>query len=125
MTDAVKGLGKVLETLRRQLAKPVEAQKPSGTAAAQSVHGAGARTANNLQGRTRARVAALDPDDPGFHRKARRAFLQIVLSEEFGDEAVNDPDFFRLLDGLEQAIDADESLSKAFEELTRRLRDPG
>jgi hypothetical protein len=125
MTDSVKGLGKVLETLRRQLAKPVEAQKSPGTSAAQSVYGASARTTNNLQGRARARVAALDPEDPEFHRKARRAFLQIVLSDEFGDEAANDPDFYRLLDGLEQAIDADESLSRAFEELTRRLRDQG
>jgi len=46
-----------------------------------------------------------------------------VLSEEFGDETANDPGFFRLLESLEATIDGDEALSKAFEELTKRLGD--
>lgn len=123
MTDPIKSLSKVIETLRRQLSGPTETPKSASSPVLTPVAGPGSRMANGLQSRTRARIVALDPDDPGFYRKARRAFLQVVLSEEFGDEAASDPGFFRLLEALEQTIDTDESLSKAFEELTRRLRD--
>lgn len=66
-------------------------------------------------------VVAIAPDDPQRERKAFRAFLQTVLSREFGIRSVEDPAFQSLIDQVQGSMELDEPLRRAMEEAGRLL----
>ena len=67
------------------------------------------------------RVQAIDPDDPGRHRKAFRVFLESVLLEQFGTHLVNDPGFHQLVDDVHVQMEGDEALASAMQEATNAM----
>lgn len=56
------------------------------------------------------RVHGIDPADPDAARKAFRLFLESVLLAEFGEDMINDPAFYRLVDEVHQRMQSDASL---------------
>jgi hypothetical protein len=57
------------------------------------------------------RVQAIDPDDPNKAHKAFRIFLEAVLLAEIGDELINDPGFYQMIEKIQQQMESDTELS--------------
>jgi hypothetical protein len=79
-----------------------------------------------MEAMVRRRVGGIDPDDPGRGRKAFRVFLESVLLQEFGEQLINDPAFYLMLDAVQAQMEADPHLSGAIEQaIALLLRAPG
>ena len=67
------------------------------------------------------RVRQIGRDDPQRGRKAFRVFLEAVLLTHLGEELMNDPRFYQLLDDVQHALESDASsaslVGKAVEQL--------
>lgn len=83
---------------------------PAGRRQAGARAGAGRRyTDRSMQSLIEARVRQIGPDDPQRGRKAFRVFLEAVLLTHFGEELMNDPKFYRLLEDVQGALEADKA----------------
>lgn len=58
------------------------------------------------------RVGQIAPDDAQRGRKAFRIFLEVVLLTHLGEELMNDPKFYQILDDVQSALEADASSSE-------------
>lgn len=61
----------------------------------------------NLASLIELRITQIDKDDPQRGRKAFRVFLEAVLLSHLGENLVNDPKFFQIVDEVQQALEAD------------------
>jgi hypothetical protein len=71
------------------------------------------------------RVAALDPADPQRGRKAFRIFLESVLLGEFGEELMNDPAFYQMVDDVQQSMEGDARITAAIDKAVASLLQAG
>jgi hypothetical protein len=69
------------------------------------------------------RVKSLDPDDPKRGKKAFRIFLESVLLAEFGDNLINDPDFYQMVDDVQHAMEQDPKIAEAISRAVAGLLD--
>lgn len=69
------------------------------------------------------RVASIDPNDPDSRRKAFRFFLESVLLNELGEDLLSDPAFYRLVDQVQQTMEAEEKLRGAIDQAGKYLLD--
>jgi hypothetical protein len=118
MTDPISRLNPALEVLRQRLAEHAQRLDSAGkggaarTAAAPSARQPG--RAESLRQRVAERLKAIDAADPQRDRKSRRAFIETVLSLEFGEALHNDPKTLELIERIEQAIDGRPELERQF-----------
>lgn len=61
----------------------------------------------NLAALIATRTGKIDATDPQRGRKAFRIFLEVVLLKQLGEELMNDPAFYRLLDDVQSAMESD------------------
>jgi len=61
------------------------------------------------------RVQAIDAADPDAGRRAFRLFLESVLLLELGEDLINDPAFYQLVDDVEGQMRADTELAPLME----------
>lgn len=118
MTDPISRLNPALEVLRQRLAEHAQrldsggkggsARGPSPLSARQPGR------AESLRQRVAERLKAIDAADPQRERKSRRAFIETVLSLEFGEALHNDPKTLELIERIEQAIDGRPELERQF-----------
>ena len=70
------------------------------------------------------RIKAIDRDDPNRGRKTFRVFLESILLSEFGEDLINDPQFYRVVDDVQHQMETDPStqgtVSTAIQELVRQ-----
>lgn len=119
--DPVSNLGQVLAILRRQMSERSGRLGPQSSArASQQPAGAGLDLAD-VQKKVQQRIRALDPGDERRHSKAVRIFLESVLHREFGDDVVNDPAFYGLVDEVQVAMESDPAVNAELGGLIRRL----
>ncbi|MFZ6778071.1 hypothetical protein ACO0LD_14665 [Undibacterium sp. Ji83W] len=57
------------------------------------------------------RVAGIPLEDPHRRRKAFRAFLESVLLDELGEGLIADPRFFRMVEDIQNQMQADQELA--------------
>jgi hypothetical protein len=118
MTDPISRLNPALEVLRQRLAEHAQRLDSAGkggaprTAAPPSAREPG--RAESLRHRVAERLKAIDAQDPQRDRKRRRAFIETVLSLEFGEALQNDPKTLELIERIEQAIDGRPELERQF-----------
>lgn len=62
------------------------------------------------------RIGAIDPDDPQSRHKALRVFLETVLLAELGDDLMNDPNFYQLVDHVQTTMEGDVDLAESIAE---------
>lgn len=62
------------------------------------------------------RVAGISMEDPHRRRKAFRAFLESVLLDELGDRLIADPQFFRMVEDIQNQMQADTELAPVVEQ---------
>lgn len=67
------------------------------------------------------RIKALDPDDPKRGRKAFRIFLESVLLSELGEGLINDPQFYQMVDKIQDAMECDPRIQAAIEQAVAAL----
>lgn len=61
--------------------------------------------AQNLEGLIGQRIRQIERDAPNRGKKAFRVFLEAVLLSQLGEELINDPKFYQLLDDVQGAIE--------------------
>jgi hypothetical protein len=67
------------------------------------------------------RIRSIRADDPQRRSKALRVFLECVMQQAFGAEAVHDPNFAPMLQAVEQQMRDDPQVSAAADALARVL----
>lgn len=67
------------------------------------------------------RIKALDPDDPKRGRKAFRIFLESVLLSELGEGLINEPQFYQMVDQIQDTMERDPRILAAIEQAVTAL----
>lgn len=112
--DPVGGVSQVMEMLRLQMSENLERLRRAGGVApgARSLPRIGARpVAPTLRQTLARRLRALDPVDPNYQRKATSLFVESVLVSEFGDGAINDPGFQRVVRDVAATMGAERAVA--------------
>jgi hypothetical protein len=66
-------------------------------------------------------IAAIDPDDPRRGHKAFRAFIELRMLDEFGENLRNDAAFQQLVDDVVNTMQADAALRADIDEVMKHL----
>jgi hypothetical protein len=121
---SIGNVQQIVAVIRQQLATraaPLEARlrrgEGSGGTAAKS-------TPKDIAALIGQRIKAIDRDDPNRGRKTFRVFVESILLSELGEDLINDPQFYRIVDDVQQQMETDpstqSSVSAAIEELVRQ-----
>jgi hypothetical protein len=110
MTIAIGSVSELVKIIQSQFAQrsvqaPVRAD--IGSAGRSAARGDVQRKPGQLSALIELRVSKLDKDDPQRGRKAFRLFLETVLLAQFGDQLINDPKFYLLVDDVHAALERD------------------
>jgi len=70
------------------------------------------------------RVENIDPDDSEKGRKAFRIFLELTLLHEFGEDLINDPAFYQLVDKVQESMEQQPGLQGAVQRAIANLVEP-
>ena len=124
MSTAIGGVGQLVTIIRAQLAGKVAPQPKPGQRepGAGKVGSAPARQAERDVGALiELRIRQIGRDDPQRGRKAVRVFLEAVLLSHLGEQMINDPQFYQLLDDTQAAMESEPScaalIASAIEQL--------
>ena len=119
----IDSVQQIVATIRAEMAGRIGQGNPTAVKA-ESKGRAAAKAApksTRLGGLINQRVAALDPADPERGRKAFRIFLESVLLGEFGEELINDPGFYQMVDDIQQLMEGDARIATAIDKAVASL----
>lgn len=120
MSVAIGTVSQLISVIRSQLTAAAPAQGARRQAGARA--SAGRRyTDRAMQSLIEVRIRPIAADDPQRGRKAFRIFLEVVLLTHLGDDLMNDPKFYRLLDDVQGALEADQSSAALVEQAIAHL----
>ena len=121
--DPVGRLDQVLRLIGRQMAERASRLESGTVASYRAAATPPSRRASlgALKEKVRGRLRGLDPDDPGRQQKARRVFLESVLSWQFGDELLLDRGFEEMIAGVQEALQAHPRLEQRLAQLLSDL----
>lgn len=121
--DPVGRLDQVLRLIGRQMAERASRLESGTVASSRAAATPPSRRASlgALKEKVRGRLRGLDPDDPGRQQKARRVFLESVLSWQFGDELLLDRGFEEMIAGVQEALQAHPRLEQRLAQLLSDL----
>jgi hypothetical protein len=74
------------------------------------------QSAQGLFEMTAKRIRTIDRNDPFRKRKAFKFFLESVLLGELGEEMINDPAIYQLVEQVQRTMESDDVLSAQIEE---------
>lgn len=120
----IDAAGELAALIRRQFgqAQAQGTQRPAvPVAKTPATKGASRTPAENSAALIAQRVRAIPAEDPQRRRKAFRIFLESALLNELGDSLINDPDFYRLVDQVEEQMTANPQLSEAIDAAAEML----
>ena len=108
--------------MRAQIAA-LRARQPAAKTGRPSAAQAGAKVTKDadLAAMAAQRIRAIPADDPDRKQKAVRAFLECVVLAELGQHLVNDPAFVRMIDHVQDRMQADPELARACAEAAEAL----
>lgn len=121
--DPVGRLDQVLRLISRQMAERAS-RLDAGTAApsqASATPPSRRLALGALKERVRGRLRTIDPGDPRRQQKARRVFLESVLSWQFGDELLLDRGFEEMIRGVQEALQEHPRLERRLTQLLHDL----
>ncbi|AXQ28071.1 hypothetical protein D0B54_05000 [Solimonas sp. K1W22B-7] len=98
-------------------------ERPRGTAAGPS-GSAAARNKDAIQRISqdlRGAIRAVDLENEDGPRRGRRAFIEVVLLDEFGVSLANDPRFPQIVDKVEAVIVGEEELRLELDSLLQQI----
>jgi hypothetical protein len=121
MVGSIGPVQQIVAAIRAEMADRVQTGAASRRSAAKPARTQGSRTGSLIA----ERVRALDPADPDRGRKAFRIFLESVLLAELGEELINDPGFYQLVDQVQRTMEDSPRISAAMAKAVGRLLEPG
>jgi hypothetical protein len=121
MVGGIGPVQQIVAAIRAEMAGRVQTGAASRRSAAKPARKATSRTGSLIADRVR----ALDPADPDRGRKAFRIFLESVLLAELGEELINDPGFYQLVDQVQRTMEDSPRISSAMTKAVGRLLEPG
>jgi hypothetical protein len=89
--------------------------------AANTANPAAVYNAQNLNALIRQRLEQIDRNAPNRGKKAFRVFLEAVLLTQLGEEQINDPKFYQLLDDVQEAIENNPQTKGLVDQATAHL----
>ena len=109
MSSSIGSVTQLVTVIRAELSARTGAKAATAPGATRGrARDAGARYAGeNLAALIGMRVRQIARDDPQRGRKAFTVFLEAVLVSHFGEQMVSDPQFYRVLDDVQGAMEAD------------------
>lgn len=110
--DPISNVDRLVLLLRQRLA---ERSKSSGAAAPRRP--AGERAATGMEN-----VQALAAAEGVDERQLRRALIQNVLAEQFGEALINEAKFQQVVDKVTEALEADRDGARLLSRVTGELR---
>jgi hypothetical protein len=125
MASSIGTVAQLVDSIRTQLGRSA-AFVPSApvTRPRQSPLQSNSYSQENLESLIGQRVKLIGRDDPQRGRKAFRVFLEAVLLSQLGEQLINDPKFYQLLDDVQSAIESDLALRTMVNQATAHLLGP-
>jgi hypothetical protein len=118
MSIAIGTINQLVSVIRARLG----AAAPTTGRRAPARAGGGSRyTDRNLTALIETRVQQIRRDDPQRGRKAFRVFLEVVLLTHLGEELMNDPRFYQVLDDVQHALESDASSAALVQQAVDQL----
>jgi hypothetical protein len=121
---SISNVQQIVAVIRQQLATraaPLEPRLRRGEGAAGTAAKSPPKDIAALIGQ---RIKAIDRDDPNRGRRTFRVFVESILLSELGEELINDPQFYRIVDDVQQQMETDPmtqaSVSAAIQELIKQ-----
>ena len=128
MAITTQSVTQIVAVIKQQLAEPVRAKSTSVSTQApitRAQSGTRLRKSKPKQNRLSAliekRVGTLSPEDPDRGGKAFRIFLESVLINEFGEDMINDPGFYQMVDEVQLQMESNPDIAQAISEATAQL----
>jgi hypothetical protein len=119
---SINASAQIAALIRSQVAS---LRKPSGpTGAKKQAKQGRLQEERDIAGLIAQRVLVIDPDDPQRERKAFRIFLESVLLAELGDELINDPAFYQMVEDVQLQMEGDPELASAISQAAKLLLAP-
>jgi len=125
--DPLGGVSPVMELLRRQMSENLEKLRRAGgrSASARAFPQVSEQPVPaTLRQSLGVRIKALDATDPQYQQRATALFVESVLGAEFGEPAINDPEFRMVVRDVAATMSADPAvandLALLFAELSER-----
>jgi hypothetical protein len=117
---SISNVQQIVEVIRQQLATRTDARVRRSEGAGAPAAKSGPKDITALIGQ---RIRAIDRDDPNRGRKTFRVFIESMLLSELGEELINDPQFYRIVDDVQQQMETDpaikSSVSAAIQDLLK------
>ena len=120
MVGPVGPVEQIVAAIRAERAGRVQAAGARKPAGAKPTRGPASRSGSLIA----ERVRALDPLDPDRGRKAFRIFLESVLLAELGEDVINDPGFYQLVDQVHRTMEDSPPVAAAMSKAVTRLLEP-
>ncbi|MGK5049028.1 hypothetical protein ACQ4WP_24480 [Janthinobacterium sp. GB4P2] len=122
MTSPIASVSQLVAVLQSQLsarngATPAQAGRAKAARAAAPATYADSQLASLID----IRIRQIGPDDPRRGRQAFRIFLEVVLLSQLGEELVNDPKFYQLIDDIQAAMENDPACRPLVDEAIAHL----
>jgi hypothetical protein len=120
MPSSIGSVNQLVTIIRRRLAEQVG---PS-----ESQHKRASKALGTQQGQTKSleslvsgRIRQIHPDDPKKGRKAFRIFLESILLSRFGEHLINDAKFHKLVDDIQDTMEADPATAQLIDKAIAHL----
>lgn len=114
--SSIDSVQQIVATIRAEMAarvKPGERQERAAQGRQAGKEKVGGSAQQHMGSQISQRVKALDPDDPKRGKKAFRIFLESVLLTELGENLINDPGFYQMVDEVQSSMEQDPQIAEA------------
>jgi len=126
--DSIRGINHVINILRRRISpEQRRTGKSSTTDNTTDTNGISSTVLakldkSSLQKHIGKRISALDSSDSDYAEKASRILVESILAWRFGDDILQDPDFYMLEKDVRNALSLDGDVKSDLESLLETLR---
>ena len=121
MSTAIGSVAQLVAVIRSQLAPRVEMSPSKVRTGARRTAAAEGDKARQLASMLAQRMRSIARDDPQRGKKAFRVFLESILLSHFGQQMINDPQFYQLVDRVQQTMEDDPQLTALVEKAIAHL----
>ncbi|MFZ6756284.1 hypothetical protein ACO0K9_03625 [Undibacterium sp. Ji50W] len=108
MANKVRHAGKSANAVKGEASKKKDRQKsPEGP--------------DKIEKLVSLRIKSINPDDPKKGKKVFRIFLESVLLSELGEDLINDPIFYQMVNDIQAAMEEDPQIASLIDKAVADL----
>lgn len=122
MPSSIGSVNQLVSLIRTQLSSRSDAVSTASRQNKRAPSSAKSDTAaRSLQALITQRIKAIDPNDSQRGRKAFRIFLESILLSHFGENLINDPQFYQMVDEIQTTMEADTDIRQQIDAAVQHL----